>query len=133
MHRKTWLLARLAGLDAYSVVGRLVALWSWALDAAPDGRIVDADAELVATAMGWRGDAATWVGYLVQAGFLDECEGGLVIHDWEEYAGKLMASRKASRERKRASRERRRHGDVTGKSRDPVSWRSGSERNNSSP
>jgi hypothetical protein len=53
MHHKTWLLARFAGLDAYSAVGRLVALWGWALDAAPDGRIVAADAELVATAMSW--------------------------------------------------------------------------------
>jgi hypothetical protein len=115
-HRKTWHLARLAGLDAYAVVGRLVALWGWSLDGAPEGRIDAGDAVLVADVMGWRGDPEQWLAYLVQAGFLDERDGGLFIHDWDEYAGKLMASRKANTEHKRASRERARHAGVLGTS-----------------
>jgi hypothetical protein len=112
-HPKTFKLARLASLDVFAVVGRLVALWCWALDEAPEGRIDAACVDLVATATMWRGDADQWVGWLVQAGFLDAVEGGFQIHDWEDYAGRLMASREANRDRQRAFRANHHNGDVT--------------------
>jgi DNA replication protein DnaD len=48
---------------------------------------------------------------LVEAGFLDEDENGLAIHDWFEYAGRLVEKREQNKERKRRSRAR--HADVT--------------------
>ena len=39
-HRKTLRLGRLLGMDRFCVCGRLMALWCWALDNAPDAGVV---------------------------------------------------------------------------------------------
>lgn len=72
--RKTLRLARLLGIDRYAIVGRLVALWSWCLDNAPDGRLTDdVDAEMLAEVMGWDasfGEPSKLLEGLLEAGFL---------------------------------------------------------------
>lgn len=65
----------IAGIDRYVVVGRLVALWVWCLDNAPDGRLTDdVDAEILAEVMGWDsslGKPSKVLEGLHEVGFLD--------------------------------------------------------------
>lgn len=105
-HRKTLRLARLLHMDRFAVVGRLVALWGWALDNAQDGVILKVDSDILADIMGWEADPADLCAALVTAGFLDEAEERYAIHDWWEYAGKLIEKRRADAERKRQERAR---------------------------
>jgi len=98
-HRKTLRLARLLSLDRYAVVGRLVALWVWSLDHAPDGALgEDMDAEVLADVMGWdastNGKPAELLEALLAAGFLELDSSGdtsdpshptLRIHDWQKW------------------------------------------------
>lgn len=97
-HRKTLRLARLLQLDTFAVVGRLMALWCWALDNAPDGVVDAEDRDLLADVMGWEsGEAHVLCDALVVAGFL-ESDGLLyVIHDWQDYAGRIIGQREMFR------------------------------------
>ena len=52
----------------------------------------------IAAGAGWRGDARAFADALVQAGWLD---GDGTIHDWQEYAGRLIERRRQDAERKR--------------------------------
>jgi hypothetical protein len=96
-HRKTLKLARLLGESRYSVVGRLVALWSWSLDSAVSGVLKDVDADMLAEIMGWQGQLhkpAELYDALLEAGFteLDE-RGRLCIHNWYERMGQYVEQR----------------------------------------
>lgn len=106
-HPKTKRLARRLGVPVPQAIGHLHLLWWWAIDYAPSGdlsRFEDAD---IADAVLWEGDAGWLVAALVDAGFID----GKVIHDWDEYTGRLLDRREANAERKRMSRAR--HAPVT--------------------
>ncbi len=97
-----------------ATVGHLQFLWWWALDYAHDGSLAGYDDADVADAALWEGDASLFVAGLVAAGFVDEDGQGRRIHDWEEYAGRLVAQRLSNKERKRTSRAG--HAAVTGPS-----------------
>lgn len=110
-HPKTRRAARRLGVSIPAMVGHLHLLWHWALDYAQDGDISPYDHDDIADAAMWEGDPETFVSALIDAGpgksegFLAyEDDGRLVIHDWWEYAGKLIAKRQADAERKRAAR-----------------------------
>jgi len=105
-HRKTLRLSRLLSLDRFAVVGRLMALWSWALDNAQEGTIAHGDSDILADVMGWEGDPAHLCTALTAAGFLDESESGYCIHDWWDYAGRLIERRKANAEKQQRWRDR---------------------------
>ncbi|HZG83863.1 DnaD domain protein [Paenibacillus sp.] len=107
-HPKTKKLARLLGVSVPAAVGHLHFLWWWALDYAQDGDLSRFDNEDIADACGWEGEASTMVRGLVDAGFI---ESDMQIHDWEEYAGRLVEKREQNKERKRKSRAR--HAPVT--------------------
>lgn len=104
-HPKTKKLARLLGVSLPAAVGHLHYLWWWALDFAQDGGLDKYDADDIADAMQWDGDADQLVGALIASGHIDETDDGLVVHDWSEYAGKLLERRAKDRERKRAAAE----------------------------
>lgn len=109
-HPKTRRSARTLGVTLPAMIGHLHLLWHWALDYAQDGDISAYDAVDIAEAAMWEGDAEAFVDALVNcgpgdaAGFLAYDDGRLVIHDWWDYAGKLVARRQADAERKRQSR-----------------------------
>lgn len=105
-HPKTKRLARLLGVSLPAAVGHLHFLWWWAMDYAQDGDITKYDELDIADACGWEGDAEQMINALVESGFVDRTEEGLFIHDWYEYAGRLIEKREASKERARKSRER---------------------------
>ena len=104
-HPKTKKLARLLGVSLPAAVGHLHYLWWWALDFAQDGVLDKYDAEDIADAMQWEGDADQLVEALLSSGYIDDTDDGLVVHDWAEYAGKLLERRAKDRARKRAATE----------------------------
>ena len=104
-HPKTKKLARLLSVSLPAAVGHLHYLWWWALDFAPTGSLGKYDEADIADAMQWDGDPATLVEALLASGYVDETDDGLMIHDWAEYAGKLLERRAKDRARKRAAAE----------------------------
>lgn len=107
-HPKTMRLARRLSISPPAAVGHLHFLWWWAIEYAQDGDLSSYDDAEIADACGWDGDAALLRAALTAAGFLDN-DGA--IHDWDDYAGKLLDQRKANAEKQK--RWRNRHVTVT--------------------
>ena len=120
-HPKVRRAAGALGVSVPVVVGHLHHLWWWALDHAEDGDLSRFDSTDIAIGADWAGDPDKFVAALTDcgpggtAGFLEL--GGLVgdpsnqvravhtrLHDWWDYAGKLIARRIADRARSRAKR-----------------------------
>lgn len=108
-HRKTIEAAAILDISPVQMIGHLICLWLWALDNAPDGVMYTSRNALrnkmVANVSQWDGDPDAFVDALVESGFLNEIDDALELHDWYDYAGKLMETRKANRERQRRYRE----------------------------
>lgn len=108
-HPKTKRLMRTLRTTPNETLGILTRLWWFTMEYAPDGDLGDFSAEDIAEAVGWEGDPEALVSALQSPGpnkaahgFLD----GLLVHDWEQYGGKLYRKREADAERKRESRQR---------------------------
>lgn len=104
-HPKTKKLARLLGVSLPAAVGHLHYFWWWALDFAQEGTLEKYDGYDLADAMQWDGDPDQLVEALISAGYIDDTDDGLMIHDWRDYAGKLLERRAKDRARKRAASE----------------------------
>lgn len=102
-HPKTLHLAALLKTSKPTVLGHLHLLWWWALDYAPDGDLSAFDARTIAEAAEWRRDPDVFLDALVQSRWLDDER---TVHDWYDYAGRLIEQRAANRERMRKSRSR---------------------------
>lgn len=104
-HPKTRKLAHLLSVSKPAAIGHLHCLWWWAIDYTEDGGLERFDSLDIAIAGEWEGDPDAFVGALVKAGFLDESpDGHLSIHDWADYAGKLIERKKANAQRMRDAR-----------------------------
>lgn len=109
-HPKVKKAARLADINEFEMIGRLHCLWWWALDYAPDGDVTKYSADDIESAVDWNGTPGAFYNALLQCGFnghcgLLECIGDTtVIHDWQEYGGRLLEKREANRERMREKR-----------------------------
>lgn len=97
-HPKTRKAARLAGTSVPAMVGHLHLIWHWALDFAQEGDVSQYEPWQVEDAAMWDGDEGVLFTALRDSGFInDDC----ALHDWHEYAGKLIERRRADSERKR--------------------------------
>lgn len=110
-HPKTKKLHRLLGDRLIATtIGRLHLFWHWAMEFAPDGDVTDF-LEDVAEAMELGFDegsidlAPRALDLLEEARFLDRVGDRRLIHDWRDYAGKVLVDRAADAARKRADRE----------------------------
>ena len=110
-HPKLKRFAYLLGVNRREAIGMLHCLWWWALDYAPDGDLSEYTALEIAEACDWPGeDPNALIDALVNcrvrgsAGFLERDGRSLVIHDWEEYGGRLNDRREAEKQRKRDAR-----------------------------
>lgn len=104
-HPKTRRVAMRLGISKAAVIGHLHLLWWWTLDFAPDGDLSGFDAEEIATVAEWEGDAEQFLRALLDTGWLDE---GRRVHNWGDYAGRLVNLRDGIRERQRRFREKKR-------------------------
>src|SRR5690606_18200803 len=94
-------------------VGHMAMFWLWALDNSPDGSLADVTPRMIARAAGWPGDPDAFCAALVHAGFLDQDEDGvLYIHDWGDYAGRLIEKREKNKQRMREARAANRAANV---------------------
>ncbi len=113
-HKKTRRLTRYLGLkypeQLPQTIGHLCLFWLWCVDGTKDGSLTDLEAQDIADAAGWTGEAEIFYKAMVKAEFIEETEDGVQIHDWRDYIGKLLEKREESREkerdRKRAYRQR---------------------------
>jgi len=109
-HPKTRRLCRMLNASLPAVIGHLHLLWYWAMNYAPDGDLTPFDAADIADAAGWEGDADTFMQALIAcgpgqtAGFIEQVESALHIHDWEQYGGKLQQRKTANADRMRSAR-----------------------------
>lgn len=97
-HPKTRKLALLLDIHVAQAVGHLHLLWHWAVNYALDGDLSSFDEFDIAIGARWDGDAKRFVESLVAAGYVDRNDDAFVLHDWHEYAGKLIATRIARAE-----------------------------------
>lgn len=106
-HRKIKRLKRLLKVKTPAAVGHVIMLWLWALDNAPEGRLDGLEPEDLAEAAEWPGDPDRFMSALVECGFVDGGDDP-VIHDWQEYGGRLQDQRKdrAAQNRERQKRYR---------------------------
>ena len=99
-HRKLFDAADELEIAPPHMMGLLVSFWLWALDNAPTGNLDDITPRMIARAAQWDGDAEKLSNALIRAGWIDETDDGKrEIHDWYEYAGKLIDQRQAEKER----------------------------------
>jgi len=73
----------------------LIRFWTWAIGHIEDerGEITHITFEDIATAAGWRKSPKKFIEALLNARWLDKIDNRLYIHDWNEYAGKLIRKR----------------------------------------
>lgn len=104
-HRKTGRLARALSVSKVTAVGHLHAFWWWCMDNAPTGVLAGIDPEDIADGAAWEGEPKAFIDALVYAGFVDSAPGDECVHDWMDYAGKLIEKREKDAERKRLARQ----------------------------
>jgi len=100
-----------ADITIPAAIGHLHLLWWWALDYAQNGTLTCFTAKEIAYAMLWDEDPEALMDALKQSGFVDyePSSGYLGIHDWREYAGRLIEKRQASRARSQRARDANKH------------------------
>jgi len=103
-HRKTLMVADALAVSPVEVLGHVVSLWLWALDNAPEGDVSGVPERVLARAAQWDGDPGEFVTAFIGGTFLDRTADGLLIHNWWDYAGKLIDRRQANAARMRAAR-----------------------------
>ncbi|WP_308637694.1 DnaD domain-containing protein [Paenibacillus silvisoli] len=106
-HKKTIILAALLDINETYAAAHLSRFWTWALDNAQDGNLTGLPDRVIAVGAGWQGDASIFAQALVRAGWLDREGDSLLIHDWHDYAGRLVEKRAANKERMRGARSKK--------------------------
>lgn len=87
------------------MIGHLHILWWWCMDYALDGDLSRYSNAQIADACGWRRDHDSFIGALVNAGFIDQDGDKKAIHDWFDFCGEIVKKRlerKAERQKKSA-------------------------------
>lgn len=117
-HPKVLRAARTLRMDSDALVGKLIRLWTWALNNRENGALSDLDATVLHRILNYNGKAEKLLSALLEAQLLDALpEGGYAIHDWDEHTGRLMEQR----DRKRAqARERQRRRRASLKQEEPI-------------
>ncbi len=100
-HPKVWRLAKELAISVPAAIGHLHLLWWWALTYAESGEVGNIDFTQISRAAYWEGEPSSLIAALIDVGFLDESGPSISLHDWHDFAGKLIDRRNADRERKR--------------------------------
>lgn len=108
-HPKAKRFKRKLNVSEHEAVGILHYFWWWALDFAQDGDITDFTPDDVADGCRYNGDSKLFLESLIESGFVDEVEGRLMLHEWMQYGGKLIAWRVSNAEKQKAYRDRNRN------------------------
>lgn len=104
-HRKFLRLRSFLELDEGQALKVLHRLWALTFKQAPSGDLSDFQSSEIAFACDWFTDhnqgpaGEDLVSALVRAGFLDRRKGSLLVHNWEEFGGRLEIKRQKGRSR----------------------------------
>lgn len=119
-HPKAKRAARILGISLPTLIGHLHLLWWWALKYAQDGELSQYDDYDIADAVAWEGDPHQFVKALIECGpgnscgFLEQMDnGGLIIHDWLDYAGRLVEQIQTQAQKSKRNRELYKNEDLT--------------------
>lgn len=93
-NKKTVWMASLLNIKSTYAAAHMAKFWTWALDNAPDGEISGIPNQVIAIASDWDEDPDLFVESLITVGWLVRSDNQLFIHDWHDYAGRLMEQRK---------------------------------------
>lgn len=104
-HPKTIRLAKALDTSVPAAIGHLHLLWWWALEYAQDGDLSQYEPDEIAEAACYEGDGGEFLAALQRARFV-ESDGQL--HDWEDYAGRLLEKRRTDADRVKRWRDARR-------------------------
>jgi hypothetical protein len=89
-HPKVFTLQTALNADLPTAIGVLHLLWHFTLKFCwRDGDLSKYTADQIAHAVGWKGASADVLEALQESGWLD----GMVVHDWMDYAGKIVRDR----------------------------------------
>jgi DnaA N-terminal domain len=99
-HRKVLALAEELDLDPLLAAAHMARLWCWAIDNAPDGDLGNIGIRTVALAAAYTGTPHHFHTAMQTAGFLDNTR----LHDWDDYAGRLIEGRRRHAEYMRRKR-----------------------------
>lgn len=105
-NKKIMRLKRLLKIKTPQAIGHVCMLWLWALDNAPDGNLSDFSDEDIAEICEWTKNSEIFLRSLIDSGFVDEIGNQKIIHEWSEYAGRLMDKRNVQREQARMRQQR---------------------------
>ena len=105
-HKKTIILADTLSLPEPYIVGHLVSFWLWAVDNIQDGFLDDQSLRLVERSAQWQGERGALLKAMIEVGFIDETDEGHEIHDWFDYAGRLLSKKQRNAERMREARSK---------------------------
>ena len=98
---KTRLASGRLGITPIALAGHMFGIWAYAMENAPDGKLELPPEHLAMAAYFDPSRAEEFVDTLVNTGFLEKRENGYVIHDWNEYSGRLFLKVEAKREKDR--------------------------------
>lgn len=114
-HPKLRRFMRSSGLSRNEAAGTLFSVWAWGVDNAErSGLILEADrrdiADVISAGSGLSNGVkpAKVVDAMVEAGWIDEIEGHLYLHDWDEWQDmyyRFIEKREKNTARKRRARE----------------------------
>jgi hypothetical protein len=103
-HPKTDALMDAIGCERPAAVGHVIMSLLWALRYAHDGVIIPKRLGAIARGAGWIADPDRFASAMVEAGWWDQWGDGWKLHDWDVYAGMLLAKREKDAARKRGDR-----------------------------
>lgn len=103
-HKKTCALAKRLKVRRAEALGLVATLWLWSLEHAQDGALGHLTDREVAAAAGWHRRPDDFVLSLSEVGFIDS-DGG--IHDWYDFAGRLIERREDNTARMHTARAER--------------------------
>jgi hypothetical protein len=117
-HPKVARLSRTLGTSRHEAIGILIDLWTWTVDyGGPEADLGRYSSEDLVTALAiHQPEALIQVDLLTaleDCGFLDRDGDRLLLHDWLDLQGALVAQREANRERQRRYRDRTQRDAVT--------------------
>lgn len=111
-HKKLYACAELLNISRVEMLGTVISLWLWALDNAQDGSLEGISTRTIARVCDWpEKKASALVEALVSTGWLDRDGDKLMIHDWMDYAGRLMERREKDRKRKKKGADASKNSD----------------------
>ena len=105
-NRKFFRLKTVLRIDTAKAIGTLALLWIWAIDNADGGALGGiSDVQLAEICQFNQRRASELRSALIESGFLELHNDDLIIHDWDEFGGRLDKQRKYYREYRRKQRQ----------------------------